>query len=416
MAKLKNDEFISDSAFILTVDQENLIVNRWHDKEKSPPSLKELFGLLWPSEEYIASSLRTKAIKKFLTTSAAIRSKIVKAEELPKPPPIEESQSNQILIKEIPKTSNVLDEADPESDLGDVQLTDSQKIYISENRSLGEAKLTSTLFGALSTHPHVKKLVREYIRTLPMDLYGRGSGKNAVLAYNPPKTISEAAELVNRAVFQAINLTKLQKDMQTQEKLSSLIKFLHTFRFALTYEESCQNDVEKALFETSFVKYVWDKPDLSEEEIDLYINLCLDTVSLRRIEQDESFMKDLRTSNSDNSKISMSIVESLANLRQEKEDISSRQFKLINNLQGKRADRIDSFNKANASVLQLVAAWRDAEKRERLIKLGNERKALVKSEIEKIDSMELFKAEMWGVNPESFDFSPSSDHVVEEAK
>lgn len=370
----------------LTDAQKKSIVDRWNDKTLKPPSVTELLDVAYGENHGLhPRSKQAKEIQGFLVNSKL-----------------------GILSKE--KAISLSESA---------QLTDEQKIKIHENLNSEHPISNSDLAAQICNNNQrvgdVLNQIKNYISSIPRDLYG---SKQSVLKYRPPESIVEAAHLVNRASYKAIDLNKLERDPVKKEYLSCLIKFLHTFRVALTYE-SYTDDIEKALFETSFVKFVWDKPDLTPEEIDLYINLCVDIVGCERLKKEEAFLMETRESvsnDSDGRKISMSIVESLAGLRKERDDNQTRQSKTIQMLQGKRSDRIDSRQKENSSVLQLIAAWRDAEKRNRLIKFAEERKELVRGELAKLDSMDLFKAELWGVNPESFDYQSNPETTITEEK
>ena len=38
------------------------------------------------------------------------------------------------------------------------------------------------------------------------------------------------------------------------------------------------------MFEAEFVRATWDKPDLTSDEINLYINVCIDYIHLKNIQ------------------------------------------------------------------------------------------------------------------------------------
>ena len=98
----------------------------------------------------------------------------------------------------------------------------------------------------------------------------------------------------------------------------------------------------------------------------------------------------------------MSIVEMISSLNKELDDNHKRQTKALENLQGKRADRFDSKIKQNQSFLQLVDAWKDETERKRLIKFADEIKNVTKEELNKLETLDNYLAELFGINKESF--------------
>ncbi len=39
------------------------------------------------------------------------------------------------------------------------------------------------------------------------------------------------------------------------------------------------------LFESDYIRNTWDKPDLTSDELNLYVNVCMDYVNIKEIEQ-----------------------------------------------------------------------------------------------------------------------------------
>ena len=52
---------------------------------------------------------------------------------------------------------------------------------------------------------------------------------------------------------------------------------------------------DRELFEGSYVRYVWIKDDLQQEELDLYINLCTDIVNLTNMQVELNDLIAMRT-------------------------------------------------------------------------------------------------------------------------
>ena len=66
----------------------------------------------------------------------------------------------------------------------------------------------------------------------------------------------------------------------------------------------------------------------------------------------------------------------------------------------KRHERLSKQIKENASILNLVQLWKDEESREKLIKLAELRKNVLKEEVENLSSMDEVKSRILGLSEE----------------
>ncbi len=356
----------------LTEEQELQIINEWNNRPANPPSILELIKIAFPKVEIVdARSREGRLIKQFLAT------RDLKATN---------PYANKILV-----------------------LTEEQKQYIKNHSSFVKPlKLAQDLFNEPKLSPLSKEflVIAEFVKQYEIETGVRNTSTEEVEAeeFRPPKSILQAAARVNKYIREGIILDTLTKNTKLQECLKAMIRFCHTPRFVLLMN-SFVDDTERKLFESSYVRYIWDKPDLTEEEIDSYLNLCCDIVSYNRILEEIGSLKLMRDdalTDSDGKKLSLSIVEMISTLNKELDDNHKRQTKALENLQGKRADRFDSKIKQNQSFLQIVDMWRDEKERLRLIKFAEERKKVTKEELEKLDSLEEMLAQVYGVNQSSY--------------
>jgi hypothetical protein len=104
-------------------------------------------------------------------------------------------------------------------------------------------------------------------------------------------------------------------------------------------------------------------------------------------------------SESDGKKISMSLNEAINNAQTEYNQCISRQDKLYKSLTVNRSKRIDEKRSENASILNLVYAWKQEENRERMVALAERQRESLKEEVEKLSSVDEFKAIIRGIDP-----------------
>jgi len=72
----------------------------------------------------------------------------------------------------------------------------------------------------------------------------------------------------------------------------------------------------------------------------------------------------------------------------------------LNDLKGKRSERLANQVKDNASILNLVQMWKDEETRKEMIKMADMRREVLKGEIGRLSSMDDVKARIFGLTEE----------------
>ena len=75
----------------------------------------------------------------------------------------------------------------------------------------------------------------------------------------------------------------------------------------------------------------------------------------------------------------------------------NRQHKLLGDLKEKRSDKLKSQIKENASILNLVQAWKDEETRIKMINLAEMRKKSIGKEIDHLSNLDEFKGKVLGL-------------------
>ena len=180
------------------------------------------------------------------------------------------------------------------------------------------------------------------------------------------------------------------------------MKYMNTYRFSHqmgTYASL----TDRELFESSFIRYTNDKNDLTQEEVDQYIVLCIEVVIASNIQTRVERLQNMLDDTADDTegrRISMGLVEAISSRQSEYNQCVNRQQKLLESLKEKRSARLSKQIKENASILNLVQLWKDEESREKLIKLAELRKSVLKEEVENLSSMDEVKSRILGLSEE----------------
>ena len=356
----------------LNEDQQLAILTEWNSRPDDPPYIKELIELVFPDvpeEKKDGRSKYGRAVKDFLA---------------------EKSLSAKVSHKYYPKEK--------------VELNEDQKEFISNNCSaMKPMEMARLLFedDNISALDSRYKAVTEFISTVPNQVkYSDSSEVPVEGGYAPPKSESRALVRVNKYVHNGIDKEKVTTKIKRH--LSTLIGYMHTFRF-LHQISTYSLETDRELFESSFVRYTWDKSDLTQEEVDQYIVLSAEVVIASNIQRRVERLQQLLDQNAEDTegrRMAMSLVEAINTAQTEYNQCVNRQTKLLNELKEKRSQRMSKIMQESASILNLVELWKDEESRNKMIKIAEIRKKNVSSEIERLSSMEEIKSRIMGISEE----------------
>lgn len=352
----------------LTQDQKDLIIKTWNEQKDNPPSLQELTQITFPGVPNIdGRSKYGKAVKNFLA-SRELKVK-TKSEYTPK---------------------------------DRIEFTQEQKDYIVNNAAMMSAvDLARDLFNnyGLSNLSIEARSIQEYLDSLPKQIQSTPSDKDDDQGdYKPPKNLERALVRVNRYVLNGLDKDKLTA--KQKKDLTSLISYLHTFRF-LHQIGTYTTQQDRELFESSFIRYAYDKADLTQEEVDQYIILSTEVVISANIQRTiQTLQEQIDIEVSSGNRIPMPLIEAVTSARTEYNQCVTRQQKLLNDLKIKRSERLSNLVKENASILNLVQMWKDEDTRKEMIKMADMRREILKGEIGRLSSMDDVKARIFGLTEE----------------
>ena len=354
----------------LSEEQKDNIIKEWNSRPNNPPSLLELIKITFPDMTVDGRSKEGRAVKEFLATRE------IKARAA------HEYQA----VKSI-------------------ELTSENKEFIDNNyKMMTFVEIARVLFAdeKITNLNKEAKVVDDYIKSIDPD-HNTVSEINIIHEqYKPPKTFDKALLKIKQYIPVPIDKGKISPIQKKQ--VSSFLGYINTYRF-LHQINTYEGPSERDLFESSFVRYTYDKHDLTQEEIDQYIVLAIEVVIAsniqRRVEHLQRLLDEAALEQSaGGQRIAMSLVEAISTSQNEYNQCVNRQQKLLNDLKEKRSDRLKSQLKENASILNLVEMWKNEESRKKMIHLAELRKETLKEEVDNLSSMEEIKARILGVSEE----------------
>jgi hypothetical protein len=292
-----------------------------------------------------------------------------------------------------------------------VELDENQKLFIRNN--LGKMRWVE-MAQYLFSDPAITQLHKEaiavydYLNQLDPNAIPEEERRHEEIEYKPPGTMNLLVSRVNkyRTKFNDGKITGLDRDnLKPAEikNLQALMGYLHTYRF-IQQATKYIKQADRELYESSFIRFCYDKPDLLEEEVDNYISLCAEIVTITQIERTiqllDAEMEEMLKGGDDKKKMSMTFVE-MINGQREKLNQAKKTYQTLNEkLVGARSKRIDERANQNATILNLVEAVKYEEKRKQLLKIAEKQKLLEEKEVDKLSNMDQVIALVAGITKE----------------
>lgn len=282
----------------------------------------------------------------------------------------------------------------------DIQLTEEQKDFI--DKSIEDGMTCAQTATVLFPDTRVTHLTKEYQAVFEYvdsnEKIKTPASEDAInRRYFPPKAVSKIIKKINDSAQTNVNEDKLT--MSERKSIESLGAFLASPRFIQvinTYDSQADRD----LFEAEFVRATWDKPDLTSDEINLYINVCMDYIHLKNIQSAINKLNRMFDEAEDQQDLTVRLAELLKTKSEEYNQCEKRMESLIQKLQGDRSKRISSKQQQNANILALVQLFQEEEERGVMLKIAELQKRAAKEEADRLESMPDWKARVLGISKE----------------
>lgn len=357
----------------LTPEQEQIVLNAFQmDPE---PTIKKLVQLIYPNIEDADGRSKEGRVIKELLASKGLKWRTT-ADYQPKPR-LELTEENKEFIKKHCDKMTLVDLAR----------------FVFNNPSI--------------TNLHVEtKTIAEYIKTIsadvPRNIAEQAEDVPMEAKYKPPKSVQGVFIKVERHVLNH-GMDKNNFKASEKKQLEMLLAYMNTDRFVRQIN-IYDTQISRDLFESSFVRYTYDKSDLTEEEVDQYIVLAheaVNSINIQiRIERLQKIMDEATTNVNpgEKARLAMSLVDAINTLQTEYNQSTTRFNTLLNSLKGKRADRLAELRSAHASILNLVQTWREEKSRLKYLVVADLRKQDLEKAVDELTSVADIRARVLGLD------------------
>jgi hypothetical protein len=281
-----------------------------------------------------------------------------------------------------------------------IHLTDEQKEFCLEyaRDGMNAYQIASVLFPDDSITP----LSRE---TLDITSFLNENGPEGQISeptgfrfeYIPPKTPTILVNKINEVTGEEWQPNKLS--IAKRECIDALKRYLGSPRFVQTISGYLDAN-DRELFEAEFIRAIHDKPDLTTDEVNLYINVCIDYINLKHIQKAMNKLDKMFDEAESQQEMTVRLAELLKTKSDEYNQCEKRMESLIQKLQGDRAKRVNAERDKFASILSLVQIFQDEEERNRMIRIAKLQQEAVKDEAKRFEDMPEWKARILGIGRE----------------
>jgi len=279
-----------------------------------------------------------------------------------------------------------------------IELNDSQKEFIIQQAQEGMSSLeiAKLIFPEKRVKPlsNEQRTVLAHINEVNPD-FVPSQDSAAVNDYVPPKSSSRVVKKINDATGLELDDRKLNR--QKQICVDKLQINLSNSRF-LKIINNYLNKPDRELFEQEFIRLSWDKPDLTADEINLYLNVCKEVINLEVVSAHLNKLNDMFDVADDQTEMTVRLAEIIKAKSQEYHQCETRIENLTKKLQGDRAERMKKSQKNNASFLSIVQMFQEEEERKNMVRMAEMQKKLIKEEAERMEGMAEWKARILGIS------------------
>ncbi len=282
--------------------------------------------------------------------------------------------------------------------VGDLPLAKQQQEFIEDQArdGMSSLKIAELLYPgkSIAAMGSEHRTVSNYIRISGCENNAE-SDNAAFVKYQVPRSAERIINKINDATGEKLDKERLTRHHKVcMDKLSINLansRFQKIINCYTSHED-------RNIFEQEFIRMTWDKPDLTADEVNLYMNVCKEIINLETTSRHLDKLNKMFEETQEQNEMSIRLAEIIKAKSSEYHQCEGRVESLIKKLQGDRRERISSRQKENASILSIVQLFQDEEERANMIKIAEMQKSLVMDEAQKMESMVEWKARIMGIS------------------
>lgn len=350
----------------LTPEQQYVILTEWNARIENPPAISDLLEKLYPGKGITGRDSEGRAVKAFLATKN-LKTRPA-ADYVKKERPVLTPEQQEFILNNVSK----FDGPNMEAEMA-------QNVF--NNNSLNNLNIET-------------KVVAEFISSINSLVRSKTEVPDG--DYKAPNTLDRVVARVNKYVMNGVDRNKMTPKIK--KELDALTAYLNTTSFVRQINDYHQLS-DREMFEDHFVRYTYNKGDLTQEEVDQFIALSNEKVISANIQKTiNNIQREIDNTVAAGDKIPLTLVELSGKVRDEFNQSSNRQQKLLGDLKMKRSQRIQEKDQNAVSIVGLFEMWKEEEGRKKIIKINELNRQALEKDINKLASMEEIMARINGIS------------------
>jgi hypothetical protein len=271
----------------------------------------------------------------------------------------------------------------------DVELSEEQieRVLSMEEDGMNTSQIADLLF-----NKEVKRLSNEWRAV--NEILNQEKEVTPSGGYASPQALSRIIKKINDSTGYGLEEGKMSRN---QKACCDRLRInLSNSRF-VAIVNNYTNVRDKELFEQEFIRLTWDKPDLTADELNLYMNVAKEIINLELITGHLQKLNDMFESADDQDEMTVRLAEIIKAKSSEYHQCESRIENLTKKLQGDRGARLANKQKENASFLSIVQLFQEEEERKNMVRIAEMQKQIIKEEAQRLEGMAAWKARVLGI-------------------
>jgi hypothetical protein len=219
----------------------------------------------------------------------------------------------------------------------------------------------------------------------------------ALGVYQAPRELARLVNIVNGALGTIIQADKISGKYKAYfDKLRVNLDNSKLKRILNAYESKKDRD----LFVDEFVRLTFEKPDLTPDELNLYMQIVRDGISLEVLEGKINKMNQMFMDIEEASELNQRFSENLKACVDEKNQVTKRIADTTKKLQGDRGERLKNQGKSDTSFIAVVQLAQEEVERKNMLRLAELQRAAISHEANRLESMDELRCRIMGVDKE----------------
>tara|TARA_B110000285_G_scaffold216938_1_gene264736 strand:+ start:5033 stop:6079 length:1047 start_codon:yes stop_codon:yes gene_type:complete len=222
-------------------------------------------------------------------------------------------------------------------------------------------------------------------------------GQDSSGNYIPPQAISRIIKKINDSTGIGLEEGKMSR---THHSCCNKLRInLSNSRFVAVVNNYI-NPRDKELFEQEMIRLTWDKPDLTADELNLYMNVSKEIINLELITGHLQKLNEMFEDAGHQDEMTVRLAEIIKAKSSEYHQCETRIENLTKKLQGDRGTRLANQQKDTASFLAIVQLFQEEEERKNMVRIADMQKQTIRKEAERLEGMAAWKARVLGIGIE----------------